>query len=119
MVIHTRDTKGPEGTQSCSIQRMSIAGLNEACTPPSTGFPSPKPLSGVGVKSTVHNIHYARIARKYVVRVCRDDQLAHGKSHALRVIAGEDIAKVPIRPVGTTNWIWEFSGCGICLRTGK
>jgi hypothetical protein len=34
--------------------RMSIAGLNVACTPPSAGFPSPspRPPSGVGVEST-------------------------------------------------------------------
>ena len=36
-------------------------------------------------------------SRKYIIRVCRDDQLAHRKPHALRVIAGEDIAKVARR----------------------
>jgi len=38
-------------------------------------------------------------SRENIVRVCRDDQLvvAHGKPHALRVIASEDIAKVTRR----------------------
>jgi hypothetical protein len=94
-MIHRRDTKG--GAQSCSIQYKDVDCRG------STSPARHHPLASHHRQESsqpVHNVHYARIVQVYcIVRVCRDDQLAHGKSHALRVIvvASEDIAKVARR----------------------
>ena len=100
-MIHTRDTKGE--AQSFLIRRCLLycrAQRRRATIRwlPITEAQAITRSQSREASQLVHEVHYARIAQVYRSVHCRDDQLSHGESHALRVIASaEDITEVARR----------------------